>query len=254
MRAALRQFFMRFFKIELSNEVREQRIDVLSQASLREEFAANVSHELKTPLTAISGYAELIESGFTKEEDTRRFAGEIRVNAERLLSLINDIIELSELDDGYSEIEMEQVNLYKKAADCVSMMKLQAEKQGVSVFLEGEADCMVLANQNLIEELLHNLCSNAIRYNEKGGKVTISTHYTEDKRVVLTVADTGIGIPQKYQQRVFERFYRVDPSRSKKSGGTGLGLAIVKHIVARHNARISLESEEGRGTTIRIVF
>ncbi len=232
--------------------IKEQHINILNNAKMRQEFTANVSHELKTPLTAISGYAELIESGMAGEKDTVRFANEIHRNADRLLTLINDIIKLSELDDQEQTFEVEQVNLYQAARNCIQMMSMQAQKQDIKLNLIGE-QCVITANKNLIDELLYNLCSNAIRYNYRGGSVTISVR-RDGTRVLLSVKDTGIGIPKKYQERVFERFYRVDKSRSKQSGGTGLGLAIVKHIVAQHNAELTLVSEEGKGTEIQVLF
>lgn len=232
--------------------IKEQHINILNNAKMRQEFTANVSHELKTPLTAISGYAELIGSGMADERDTKRFANEIHVSSDRLLTLINDIIKLSELDDADLEFDFEQVDLYQLAQGCLDMMDVQAAKQDVTLKLSGEP-CTVVANRNLMDELLYNLCSNAVRYNNRCGSVTV-TVAPENGRVMLSVKDTGIGISREHQERVFERFYRVDKSRSKQSGGTGLGLAIVKHIVAQHNAEMILESEPGKGTEIKILF
>lgn len=234
------------------NTIKEQHVNIINNAQLRQEFTANVSHELKTPLTAISGYAELIGNGMTGKEDTIRFSNEIHSNANRLLSLINDIIKLSELDEADHQMEMERIDLYKLAENCVQMMQVTAEKQGIRLTLQGES-AMVMANKGLMDEVFYNLCSNAIRYNKPGGSVTVTVG-TKDERSFLSVADTGIGIPKECQERVFERFYRVDKSRSKSTGGTGLGLAIVKHIVAQHNAALHLDSELGEGTTIEIVF
>ena len=234
------------------NTIKEQHINIINNAQLRQEFTANVSHELKTPLTAISGYAELIGNGMTGKEDTIRFSNEIHSNANRLLSLINDIIKLSELDEADHQMEMEKIDLYKLAENCVQMMQVTAEKQGIRLTLQGEST-MIMANKGLMDEVFYNLCSNAIRYNKPGGSVTVTVG-TKDERPFLSVADTGIGIPKECQERVFERFYRVDKSRSKSTGGTGLGLAIVKHIVAQHNAALCLDSELGEGTTIEIVF
>ncbi len=234
------------------NTIKEQHINIINNAQLRQEFTANVSHELKTPLTAISGYAELIGNGMTGKEDTIRFSNEIHSNANRLLSLINDIIKLSELDEADHQMEMEKIDLYKLAENCVQMMQVTAEKQGIRLTLQGEST-MAMANKGLMDEVFYNLCSNAIRYNKPGGSVTVTVG-TRDERPFLSVADTGIGIPKECQERVFERFYRVDKSRSKSTGGTGLGLAIVKHIVAQHNAAIHLDSELDEGTTIEIVF
>lgn len=234
------------------NTIKEQHINIINNAQLRQEFTANVSHELKTPLTAISGYAELIGNGMTGKEDTIRFSNEIHSNANRLLSLINDIIKLSELDEADHQMEMERIDLYKLAENCVQMMQVTAEKQGIRLTLQGES-AMTMANKGLMDEVFYNLCSNAIRYNKPGGSVTVTVG-TKDERPFLSVADTGIGIPKECQERVFERFYRVDKSRSKSTGGTGLGLAIVKHIVAQHNAALHLDSELDEGTTIEIVF
>lgn len=211
------------------NTIKEQHVNIINNAQLRQEFTANVSHELKTPLTAISGYAELIGNGMTGKEDTIRFSNEIHSNANRLLSLINDIIKLSELDEADHQMEMERIDLYKLAENCVQMMQVTAEKQGIRLTLQGES-AMAMANKGLMDEVFYNLCSNAIRYNKPGGSVTVTVG-TKDERPFLSVADTGIGIPKECQERVFERFYRVDKSRSKSTGGTGLGLAIVKHIV-----------------------
>ena len=234
------------------NTIKEQHVNIINNAQLRQEFTANVSHELKTPLTAISGYAELIGNGMTGKEDTIRFSNEIHSNANRLLSLINDIIKLSELDEADHQMEMERIDLYKLAENCVQMMQVTAEKQGIRLILQGEST-MVMANKGLMDEVFYNLCSNAIRYNKPGGSVTVTVG-TKDERPFLSVADTGIGIPKECQERVFERFYRVDKSRSKSTGGTGLGLAIVKHIVAQHNAALHLDSELDEGPTIEIVF
>ena len=232
--------------------IKEQHINIIDNAKMRQEFTANVSHELKTPLTAISGYAELIGSGMADEKDAIRFANEIQRGSNRLLTLINDIIKLSELDEKDQTFELEQVNLHAAAQNCMDMLEISAKKQDITLSLVGE-ECMIMANKSLIDELLYNLCSNAIRYNNHGGSVTISVH-RDGTKTLLSVKDTGIGIPKEHQARVFERFYRVDKSRSKQSGGTGLGLAIVKHIVAQHNAEMMLESEVGKGTEIKIWF
>ena len=190
------------------NTIKEQHVNIINNAQLRQEFTANVSHELKTPLTAISGYAELIGNGMTGKEDTIRFSNEIHSNANRLLSLINDIIKLSELDEADHQMEMERIDLYKLAENCVQMMQVTAEKQGIRLTLQGES-AMAMANKGLMDEVFYNLCSNAIRYNKPGGSVTVTVG-TKDERPFLSVADTGIGIPKECQERVFERFYRVD--------------------------------------------
>ena len=232
--------------------IRLQHEDILKSAQMRQEFTANVSHELKTPLTAISGYAELIEHGMAGKETAARFAGEIHKNAARLLSLINDIIQLSHLDDSKKQMEYVNLDLLALAQECVDMLALNAQKQNVTMQVRGKKT-MVMADKQLMEELVYNLCDNAIRYNNRGGSVTV-TVAQENGHAYLVVKDTGIGISKENQERVFERFYRVDKSRSKATGGTGLGLAIVKHIVSQHGAKISMESEVGKGTEIRVDF
>ncbi len=232
--------------------IKQQHIDILKNAQVRQEFTANVSHELKTPLTAISGYAELIGSGMTNAADTRHFADEIHRSAERLQALINDIIKLSELDSTDRQFETEPLDLAEMVTECLESLKVAAERQEVTL-LQAGVPAEIMGNRTLIEELIYNLCSNAIRYNKKGGNVTVTTEYQEG-HAVLRVKDTGIGIPKEHQGRIFERFYRVDKSRSKSTGGTGLGLAIVKHIIAQHNAQIKLISEEGKGTEMIVTF
>ena len=232
--------------------IRQQHLDILKNAQMRQEFTANVSHELKTPLTSISGYAELIETGLAGEGETRRFAREISRNAKRLLTLINDIIKLSELDSDQVEMTYTEVDLYEISRSCVEMLQLNAKNHGIHISCSGSRS-VIQANRQMLEELVYNLCDNAIRYNRLGGKVEVSVRPRQGV-TYLTVKDTGIGIPKESQERVFERFYRVDKSRSKQTGGTGLGLAIVKHIVARHHAQIKLESEEGQGTEITVMF
>ena len=232
--------------------IRSQHEAIMESAQMRQEFTANVSHELKTPLTAISGYSELIENGMANAQDITRFAAGIHKNAKRLLTLINDTIRLSELD-ATSEVPFEALNLYDIATTSVDMLQINAEKHQVSLYLEGEP-CEIRGDKQMMEELLYNLCDNAIRYNNKGGKVWVRVTREAEGEICLQVKDTGIGIPKEHQERIFERFYRVDKSRSKSTGGTGLGLAIVKHIVAKHGARLELNSGVGKGTTIRIFF
>ena len=237
--------------------IQKQHEDIIKAARMRQDFTANVSHELKTPLTSISGYSELIENGMATEEDAKRFAAEIHKNARRLLTLIKDILRLSELDvseENHTSVSYEQVNLEAVAKNCINMLELNAEKHEVSVELDSEP-CYIQANKQMMEELIYNLCDNAIRYNNRGGKVVVRVHPgKESGQTELIVKDNGIGIPKEHQSRIFERFYRVDKSRSKSTGGTGLGLAIVKHIVSQHQAEMFLESESGVGTTIRILF
>lgn len=238
--------------IPFMNTIHKQHDDILKSARMRQDFTANVSHELKTPLTSISGYSELIENGMATDEDVVRFAHEIHKNSTRLLTLINDIIRLSELDVTDASQSFEKVNLYQIAETCVDMLQVNAENHNVSLTFWGEY-AEVFSTKEMMEELLYNLCDNAIRYNNENGTVHVSVKNIDDK-VVLTVKDTGIGIPMEHQERVFERFYRVDKSRSKSTGGTGLGLAIVKHIVAQSNAKMELQSELGKGTEIKIIF
>lgn len=232
--------------------IKQQHKDIIKNAKIRQEFTANVSHELKTPLTSISGYAELIETGMASESDVTRFAHGIHSSAKRLLTLINDIIRLSELDGTEHEVVMEQVNLYELADTCVEMLTMNAEKHDVTISFAG-TECFVKGNKQMLEELLYNLCDNAIRYNNPQGKVEVQV-FPKGTQTCLIVKDTGIGIPKQHQERIFERFYRVDKSRSKLTGGTGLGLAIVKHIIAKHQAQIELESESGKGTTVKVFF
>ena len=234
------------------NTIKKQHEDIMKNARMRQEFSANVSHELKTPLTSISGYAELIETGMASEQDTVRFAHGIHNSANRLLTLINDIIRLSELDGTEQEADTELLNLHEMAKNCVEMLSMSAEKHNVTIQLDG-TDAYVTANRQMMEELLYNLCDNAIRYNNPGGSVNVQT-YSREGHTNLVVKDTGIGISKEHQERIFERFYRVDKSRSKSTGGTGLGLAIVKHIIAKSHAKLQLESEPGKGTTIRVIF
>lgn len=232
--------------------INEQHNDILKSANMRQEFTANVSHELKTPLTSISGYSELIENGMVSEKDTIRFAKEIHRNANRLLTLINDIIRLSQLDEPQDSTVFEQVDLYALAETCVEMLQMNAQSHNVTLSIKGEKK-IVYGSRQMLDELLYNLCDNAIRYNKDNGRVIVTVGEEEDN-VFLSVKDTGIGIGAEHQERIFERFYRVDKSRSKKTGGTGLGLAIVKHIVALHHAELILESEEGKGTEIKVIF
>ena len=236
----------------LSEMLRSQHADVLAAAKARQDFTANVSHELKTPLTAISGYAELLEGGMVTEEKQTHFYQEIRKNADRLLALINDIIKLSELDRVNHELAFETIDLYEVAQDCVNELSVSAKLKDITIDMEGSGS-VIHGNKELIKELIENLIQNAVRYNNPGGKVMVSVQ-TIDNINCLIVKDNGIGIPAADQQRVFERFYRVDKSRSKATGGTGLGLAIVKHIVELHDAKIELDSAPGVGTTISVLF
>ncbi len=239
--------------VPFMQRIREQHDNILAAAKSRQDFTANVSHELKTPMTVISGYAELIEMHCVSAEMESEYARQIRRNADRLLTLTEDIMRLSQLDsDEESGISYTLVDLYAVAQECLEMLSVAAEKRHVSLILEGEK-CTVRGDYSMLLELIENLCQNAIHYNREGGKVWIRVKKV-DEVVVLEVEDTGIGIPEKYKDRVFERFFRVDKSRSKETGGTGLGLAIVKHIVAIHHAKIELYSEVGKGTRIVVRF
>ncbi|HZK45022.1 MAG: PAS domain S-box protein [Eubacteriales bacterium] len=217
----------------------------------RREFTANVSHELKTPLQGIIGSAELIENGMVKPEDMPRFVGHIRTEAQRLVTLIADIIRLSQLDEGH-ELPMEGVDMLCVASDAAAQLKAAAEAKHISMSIEGEA-CTVYGARSLLYEVAYNLIDNAIKYNRENGMVDIKVS-RENKKVKLTVSDTGIGIAPEHQQRIFERFYRVDKSHSKASGGTGLGLSIVKHAVQYHHGEIKLKSELNKGSEITVAL
>jgi two-component system phosphate regulon sensor histidine kinase PhoR len=235
-----------------ADTIRKQHNEIMKAANIRQEFSANVSHELKTPLTSILGYAQLIENGMAKKDETLRFAGEIHRNANRLLTLINDIIRLSELDGGAGEAEYADIDLFEIARACVDNLKATSREHKVTIKLRGTHQT-IYGNRIMIEELVYNLCENAIKYNVKYGEVYVTVNM-KNGVVFLSVKDTGIGIPHEHQERIFERFYRVDKSRSKLLGGTGLGLAIVKHIVMQHGARIELKSEEGKGSEFIVKF
>ena len=219
---------------------------------MRRDFTANVSHELKTPLTSISGYAEMIESGMARAEDVPQFATRIRREATRLLQLISDIIDLSRLDAKEDRSAFERVDLRQIADTVCELLERNAAQSGVSLQVLGEPLFVSGVPQEL-EELCYNLCDNAIRYNRPGGRVELSAVRVEG-RAALLVRDTGIGIPKGEETRIFERFYRVDKGRSRKVGGTGLGLAIVKHIAIRHGAEVRVLSELGQGTTVTVLF
>ena len=235
-----------------ARKIRSQHEKILSAAQSRQDFTANVSHELKTPLTAISGYAELIENRMVDENQQLRFAGEIRKNAARLLSLINDIIQLSELDSAQSPAQPQSVELLALAKEVCADLEVAARQRRVTLRCFGR-EAAVLGDRELLKELLENLVQNAIRYNREGGFVHV-TAKEEAGHAVWIVEDNGIGSPEDANDRVFGRFYRVDRSRSRETGGTGLGLAIVKHIAQIHNARIALDSALGRGTKITVTF
>lgn len=239
--------------IPFTRKIRLQHEEILSAANIRQEFTANVSHELKTPLAAISGYAELMEAGLVGETEMKRFSGEIRKSSARLLTLINDIIRLSQLDAGNAKDILEVVNLAEIAKESVEMLSFGAAKNGIDVMYEGDDRADVHIGKEFAQELAYNLIENAIRYNKPNGRVTVKVQ-NEGPRIIFSVEDTGIGIPPEDQERIFERFYRVDKSRSKELGGTGLGLAIVKHICNLTDAEVNLMSQPGVGTKIFIVW
>ncbi|MDR1107525.1 MAG: hypothetical protein LBL19_00660 [Spirochaetaceae bacterium] len=225
--------------------------------NIRREFTANVSHELKTPLTTIRGYAELIAQGMAADGKEREFAAKIERESLRLLALITDILKLSELENSLLPLEEENCKLREIAAECIEDLSPLAREKHLRFELAGE-DAVVRGDRGLLEQLVRNLCGNAVRYNREGGSVRVDIRAGEsrpgERGPAITVADTGIGIPPEHQGRIFERFYRVDKSRSKASGGTGLGLAIVKHIAEKYGAAITVTSAVGEGTAITVAF
>lgn len=223
-----------------------------NREALRREFTANVSHELKTPLTSISGFAELMKNGGTPEETVIDFSSLIYKEAQRLITLVSDIIKISELDERQTPYEITDIDIYKISQDVLERLQAIAKEKNISLNLIGESACISGA-EKIVDEMIYNLCDNAIKYNKENGSVDVIIN-SSDKKVKLIVRDTGIGIPQSEQQRVFERFYRVDKSHSKKVGGTGLGLAIVKHGAMYLDAEVSLESTEGKGTSVTLEF
>lgn len=230
-------------------------IDITENAErekLRREFTSNVSHELKTPLTSISGFAEIMKAGGTPDKTVVDFSTSIYDEAQRLISLVSDIMKISELDEGGTLFDTEKVNLYSLANEVADRLKRVADKQSVTLNVIGD-DNYVMGNEKILDEMIYNLCDNGIKYNKPSGSVDIIVTSSKNG-VKLTVKDTGIGIPKAEQSRVFERFYRVDKSRSKSAGGTGLGLAIVKHGAMYHNAKLHLESTEGKGTSVTLEF
>ena len=235
-----------------ANKIRDQHEGILAAAKSRQDFTANISHELKTPITAISGYAELIENRLVDPEAEIHIAKQIRHNADRLLSLISDIIQLSELDHQELPRKFELVDLYALAQECVKEQETIANRRGIAIHHSG-VSAGITADRSLIKEMIDNLLQNAIRYNRENGNVSVVVTI-EDGHPILTVKDNGIGIPADQQEHVFERFYRVDKSRSRETGGTGLGLAIVKHIAQLHSAEICMNSSVGQGTEVMVRF
>ena len=240
----------------LIEKIQEQKQTIQEEANqreaLRREFSANVSHELKTPLTSISGFAELMAEGVVEDEKVQEFSRDIYKESQRLIVLIDDIIKLSRLDEEAIGPEREPVDLYELSAKVLDDLRPVAEKEEISLNLSG-CHTVLSGVRQLLSEMIYNLCDNAIKYNRPGGNVFVDITKKQNE-VCLAVTDTGIGIPPEHQKRVFERFYRVDKSHSKEIGGTGLGLSIVKHGAQYHGARVELESEPGVGTQIRLIF
>lgn len=219
---------------------------------MRREFTANVSHELKTPLHAISGYAELLKNDMVKEEDLAPFGGKIYDEAQRMVRLVEDIISLSHLDEGAEDMQREEVDLYELAERAIRSLEPEAQTAHVAVTLSGET-AVLKGIPQLLYSILYNLCDNAIKYNREAGSMAVNVQNRETE-ILFSVSDTGIGIATEHQERIFERFYRVDKSHSKEVGGTGLGLSIVKHAAKIHNAKIEVESVIGKGTTVTVAF
>ena len=237
--------------IEIQKKEIEHYIESLKEAEkIRREFTANVSHELKTPLTSINGFAEMIETGIAKGDDIQKSAAIIRKEGNRLLGLIDSIIKLSQLDDVSIKREISSIDLFSIAQFVCSNLEINSREKNISLNVTGE-NTLIKGNQRMIEDLVFNLVDNAIKYNKPNGKVDVQI-FSNNIWGVIKVSDAGIGIPSEHQNRIFERFYRVDKSRSKKVNGTGLGLSIVRHTVEYHDGQLSLSSIEGKGTTIEI--
>ena len=240
-------------RVDEQNRQIAKQVEELKQAEeVRREFSANVSHELKTPLMSISGYAEIMKNGRVRQEDVPEFAGRIYDEASRLTSLVKDIIEISKLDEKSGEMPFEQVDIYELMEDICQNLTLHGKKRNVTISTEG-CGAEVYGVRHILYEMMYNLVDNAIQYNREGGYVKVSLT-KEGEAICFCVEDNGIGIAKEEQERIFERFYRVDKSHSRKTGGTGLGLSIVKHGAALHHAEIKLDSEPGKGTRIQILF
>ena len=244
-----------------THRISEENFEKEQREELRQQFSANVSHELKTPLTSISGFAEILKNGGTDEQTTKDFANTIYEETQRMISLVNDIIKLSKLDEKSISQEKEEINLAELSKEIITALLPVAEKKNVHIDFEAENPSFINGVRSVIYEMVYNLVENAIKYNKNDGKVIVKISKTSEnfssklkQTVVLSVSDTGIGIPKNEQERIFERFYRIDKSRSKESGGTGLGLSIVKHRAKYHNAKVTLSSQEGKGSTFEIHF
>ena len=237
-----------------TKRIAEENFEKAQREELRQQFSANVSHELKTPLTSISGFAEILMHGGTDEKTTKDFSKTIYSESQRMISLVNDIIKLSKLDEKSISLEKEDLSLREIARDAVNVLKIQAEQKNISLSITGDKGC-IKGVRPVIYEMIYNLIDNGIKYNREKGSVNVDIKSSlESKRVFLYVRDTGIGIPENEKERIFERFYRVDKSRSKESGGTGLGLSIVKHGAKYHNASVMVQSEEGKGSCFTVIF
>ena len=243
----------RYGRAKIRQQMEQLKEGYEKQDRMRRDFTANVSHELKTPLTSISGYAEIIREGLVKSEDVGRFAGKIYEEAQRLITLVEDILNLSRLDEGAPDRGARtRVDLYDLCQEAITSLTEAARQRNITFQLSGRR-YTVDGVEKILGEIVYNLCDNAIKYNKENGRVEVSVTRLGD-RIALTVQDTGIGIPAGETARVFERFYRVDKSHSKEIGGTGLGLSIVKHAAAYHDAKIELESQLGKGTRVRVLF
>lgn len=237
-----------------TKRIAEENFEKSQREELRKQFSANVSHELKTPLTSISGFAEILKNGGTDEKTTKDFASTIYEESQRMISLVNDIIKLSKLDEKSISMEKETLSLREVAREAIEVLSSTAKKNNISVNLTGSAG-MISGVRPVIYEMIFNLIDNAIKYNKKDGAVDIDIkEMLESHRVTFSVKDSGIGIPSSERERIFERFYRIDKSRSKLLGGTGLGLSIVKHGAKYHNATVIVNSKEGEGSTFTVVF
>lgn len=237
---------------EIQRQIEAKEAKHEQQDKMRREFTANVSHELKTPLTSISGYAEIIRDGLVQADDVPVFAGRIYDESKRMINLVGDIIKLSQLDENEISVKMEQIDLYACCEAVLHNLQTPAKKKNVTLNLSGD-HAVITGAEVIVDEIVYNICDNAVKYNKDGGKVDVTVRQCIDG-VELSVSDTGIGIAKDDLKHIFERFYRADKSHSKEIGGTGLGLSIVKHGAMFHNAYVTVDSEVGKGTTIRILF
>lgn len=243
-----------------TKRIAEENYEKTQREELRKQFTANVSHELKTPLTSISGFAEILKNGGTDEKTTKDFAGTIYEESQRMISLVNDIIKLSKLDEKSISLEKEPIELLGLSKEIAKILSASAKAKNIKLDVHGDSG-KIMGVQPVIYEMIYNLIDNAIKYNVQNGTVEVTVKeenpgkgHTFGNKTVISVRDTGIGIPKNEQDRVFERFYRIDKSRSKELGGTGLGLSIVKHAAKFHDAAINLSSKEGEGSTFTIIF